>query len=36
MARDLQKKEYATFITEKTPWFCFDFILCMCYLPNIN
>ena len=36
LMQDKQKKEYVTYICENTPWFLYDFVLCMKYLPNIN
>lgn len=30
------KKEYVLYITERTPWFVGDIILCITYLKNIN
>jgi len=30
------EKEYKEFITERTPWFMGDMILCLTYLPKIN
>ena len=30
------KKEYITYRAEHTPWFVYDFIQCITYLPNIN
>ena len=36
VTRDDQRKEYITYRCEHTPWFVYDFILCLQYLPNIN
>ena len=36
VTRDQQRKEYITYRTEHTPWFVYDFIQCLQYLPNIN
>ena len=36
ITRDQQKKEYITYRAEHTPWFVYDFIQCITYLPNIN
>ena len=36
MRVDKEKKEYIKYITERTPWFVGDIILCMIDLPNIN
>lgn len=34
--KDKQKKEYIQYITEKTPWFVGDIILCLIDLAKIN
>jgi WD40 repeat protein len=34
--KDREKKEYIKYITEKTPWFVGDIILCLIDLKNIN
>ena len=31
-----KKREYIWYISEKTPWFVGDIILCLIDLPNIN
>jgi len=36
VTRDQQRKEYITYRAEHTPWFVYDFIQCLAYLPNIN
>jgi len=36
MRLDKEKKEYIRYISERTPWFVGDIILCMIDLPNIN
>lgn len=36
VTREQQKKEYITYRAEHTPWFVYDFIQCLQYLPNIN
>lgn len=36
MRLDQEKKEYIRYISERTPWFVGDIILCMIDLPNIN
>ena len=34
--KDDQRKEYIKYRAEHTPWFVYDFIQCLQYLPNIN
>ena len=34
--KDQEKKEYIKYISERTPWFVGDIILCLIYLGNIN
>ena len=36
VTRDQQRKEYITYRMQHTPWFVYDFIQCLLYLPNIN
>ena len=36
MTKDQVRKEYITYRSEHTPWFVYDFVQCLCYLPNIN